>query len=550
MLLSLTVKNFAIIDNISIDFSNGMTVLTGETGAGKSLIIDAIGLLFGDRASADLVRYDEVKATIEGVFSDYSNNIKDILIEAGIDAEDILVIKREIYQNGKSLAKVNGETVNLNVLMDLSNELGDIHTQFDAVKLVNPKNYFSFIDSDEINELLVSYKQNLKEYRKYNNLYLEKKEEENQNNQKLEFLKYQINELSKAKLQANEEETLRNEIKMMDNYEKLSTNYHEVISLFDDNKLTNNLYEAINLLKKNSEYDESLKEKIERLESSYYEITDIYDDINNIIRNLDFNPDDFDRKNERLAVYSSLKRKYKMTTTELIEYLDKIRTDVDNIENYDVYLADLLKEVNKYYELTYKIGKEISLKRQAISKELTNNLVKIFPDLQLKNTTFEIKLSNDEANPFKPNGIDNIDFLISFNKGEPLKPLSKVASGGELSRFMLAIKAISCNKETKKTFIFDEIDSGVSGEVAGAIALKINEIAKNNQVICVTHLPQVASIAKHHFNISKKVLDGARTVTEINLLSYEERINNIALMISKGNITEASIMLAKEFLNK
>ena len=546
MLVSLTVKNFAIIDNISIEFNKGMTVLTGETGAGKSLMIDAIGLLFGDRASTDAVRFEETKALVEGVFSDYPKEVNELLETNDLPVEDFLVIKREVYQNGKSLAKVNGETVNLNILESLSTYLGDIHTQFDAVKLVNPKNYFSFIDDEKINDLISEYKINLKEYRKFHNLYQEKKTEVTTNNQKIDFLKYQIAELDKAKLSVTEEETLKNELKSMDNYEKIIENYEEFINDFDDFDLSKNLFNAINALKKNEAYDESLKEKIARLESSYYEIEDIYDDINKIRKNLDFNPKDFEEKNERLALYSSLKRKYKLQTNELIDYLDEKKKEVYNIENFDEYLEELSKEEKKYYDITYSLGKKISKLRINNAENLKESLIKVFPDLSLKNTIFDIDLK--ESDDFYPNGINTLDFLISFNKGEPLKALNKVASGGELSRFMLAIKAVSCTKVMNKTFIFDEIDSGVSGEVAFNIAKKIKEISNDNQVICVTHLPQVASISSTHYDIRKEVLDNNRTRTSVELLDYDGRVKNIALMISKGNITPASIELAKEFL--
>ena len=546
MLVSLTVKNFAIIDNISLEFNKGMTVLTGETGAGKSLMIDAIGLLFGDRASTDAVRFEETKATVEGVFSDYPKEVNELLETNDLPVEDFLVIKREVYQNGKSLAKVNGETVNLTLLESLSTFLGDIHTQFDAVKLVNPKNYFSFIDDEIINDLISDYKTNLKEYRKYHNLYQEKKAEVATNNQKIDFLKYQIAELDKAKLSVTEEETLRNELKLMDNYEKIIENYEEFINDFDDYDLSKNLFNAINALKKNLNYDESLKEKIDRLESSYYEIEDIYDDISKIRKNLDFNPADFEEKNERLALYSSLKRKYKLQTSELIEYLEEKKKEVYNIENFDEILKDLEKEEKKYYDLTLDFGKKISKLRTNNAELLKEALIKVFPDLSLKNTRFDIELK--ENNDFYPNGINTLDFLISFNKGEPLKALNKVASGGELSRFMLAIKAVSCTKVMNKTFIFDEIDSGVSGEVAFNIAKKIKEISNDNQVICVTHLPQVASIANIHYDIRKDVLENNRTRTTVELLDYDGRVKNIALMISKGNITPASLELAKEFL--
>ena len=546
MLVSLTVKNFAIIENISMDFKNGFTVLTGETGAGKSLLIDAIGLLFGDRAQSDAVRYEETKATIEGVFSDYSKEVNEILEENSIEINDFLIIKREVYQNGKSIAKVNGEAVNLNVLDAISTYLGDIHTQFDVVKLVNPKNYFSFIDDDAINTILDNYKVNLKEYRKFNKLYQDKLNEESLNNQKIDFLKYQIQELEKAKLSVGEEETLKNEVKLMENHEKIMENFEEFTDFYENNDIDSSLFNALNALKRNLNYDESLKDKIDRLESSYYEINDVYEDIIKIKRSLDFNPNEFEEKNERLSIYSSLKRKYKMTTSELIDYLDEKKKEVNDIENFDQILSELNKEKEKYFKETKKLALDISRLRKENAITLKDNLVKVFPDLSLKNTSFDIVIT--DGDDFYPNGINQIDFMISFNKGEPLKPLNKVASGGELSRFMLAIKAVSCNKVMNKTFIFDEIDSGVSGEVAFNIARKIKEISTKNQVLCVTHLPQVASLADIHYNIEKVVFDDNRTRTSVNALDYDGRVTNIALMISKGNLTDASIALAKEFL--
>ena len=547
MLLSLTVKNFAIIDNISIDFNKGMTVLTGETGAGKSLIIDAIGLLFGDRASNELVRYGENKAIIEGVFSDYSNNVCEILENNDITNSDLLVIKREIYQNGKSIAKVNGETITLNVLELLSTELGDIHTQFDVVKLVNPKNYFSFIDNDRINFLLNDYKDLLNKYRKVLSIYNQKKEQEGLNNQKLDFLNYQKNELEKAKLDPDEEEILKNELNVINNFEKISENYQEFIDLFADNNIIESIYDSINALKKNVEYNGKLENYIQRLESAYYDLDDLNQDIISLKKDIEYNPLELDQKNERLSVYSSLKRKYKMDTKQLIAYYNNIKKEIDDIENYDFQINELEKQKDQLYQEVKKVAEEISSIRFEEAKVLKDNLLKVFPELSLKNTNLDIILKQTEN--FYNNGIDEIDFMISFNKGEPLKPLNKTASGGELSRFMLALKAISCHKNMHKTFIFDEIDTGVSGEVAGSIALKMKEISQNNQVICVTHLPQVASIASEHLNITKNILENNRTITNIKKLNYDEKVNSIALMISKGNITDASIALAKEFLN-
>lgn len=550
MLQSLSVKNFAIIDNIQIDFNDYMTVLTGETGAGKSLIIDAIGLLLGFRASSEQVRFGENKAVIEGVFSNYNPIINSILEDNEIGVDDFLVIKREVFANGKSISKINGETVSLSTLNEVSDLLGDIHTQLDTIKLVNPKNYFEFIDSSDIRNLITNYQNNLKSYRIVLNKYNEKAKAKNDLLQKLDFLKYQLNEIKKAKLDISEEESLQNQLRILNNHEKIASNYYDFLSYFEDNNLLDNLYDAITALKKNISFDSSLSSVVERLDEAYYNIDDIYDTIKSNFKNDDFDVNDLEAINERLAIYSNLKRKYHMTTEELINNLDNLEKEVDELENFDFYLDELVKEKNKLYDIVLELGKTISEKRKKNSKELIEKISKVFNDLSLKNTSFEISFSTDENSLFKSNGIDIIDFLVSFNKGEPLKPLSKVASGGELSRFMLALKSLSYSEIAPKTFIFDEIDSGVSGEIAHNIALKMKEIANTHQVLCVTHLPQVASIASYQLNITKNVIGEGRTITNVKELNYDERVMSIAKMISDGNVTDASVALAKELLSK
>lgn len=548
MIVSLNVKNFAIIDNILIDFSLGMTALTGSTGAGKSLIIDAIGLLFGDRASNDLVRHNETKAIIEGVF-DYLPNEVNMLLEANsIDCEsELLVIKREIYANGKSVAKINGEVVSLTLLADLSNYLGDIHTQFDAMKLVNPKNYFTFIDNKEINDLISDYKKSLKEYNEINKEYIELKNNIDINNQKLDYLKFQLNELKSAKLDINEEETLNEKIHSLTNHEKIFENYKEFLSLINDNAVLDNLYNAINSLEKNLKYNKDLSSKIDILNESYYNILDINEEISSLVNHDDFDIELLDEYNERIDTYNSLKRKYKMSTEELIKLLDTISLEVEKIENIDVYLDDIEKKKQKSYNNTRLLATNISNLRKERINHLRNDLIDNLEELSLRNTELEISLT--EKDVFLDNGINEIDFLVSFNKGEKVKPLSKVASGGELSRFMLALKALSCDLVSNKTFIFDEIDTGVNGEVAYRIGERLNKISRQNQVICVTHLPQVASIAKHHLLITKQAIDDSNTITKIEELDYDERIEAIASMLSDGKVTPAAIALAKELLD-
>lgn len=547
MLKSMYVKNFAIIDNIQIEFKDKMTVLTGETGAGKSLIIDAIGLLFGDRASSDLVRKGENKATVEGIFTN-TTETDAFLKDNEIDLDDFLIIKREIYENGKSVCKINNEAVSLNLLNELGLMLGSIHTQFDNEKLTNPKNYFDFVDTDIVKERLVTYSNLLKEYNKKNKEYQTLLKNELENNQKLDFLKYQFDELKKANLSAKEEEDLKEQLNLLNNYEKISSNVGEFVETFDNNNILDNIYSSINYLEKAGEYNNRIKEYKELLEDSYYDILDTYESVKQTISKLDFNQNEFDEINDRLGVYSNLKRKYKLNTVELVDYYNNLEKQINSIENFDYIKEELEKEVTKLKKDVLDVALEISQERisqaKFIEKEIKTNL----DDLQLASTLLEINVVSNKDN-FKKNGIDDIEINITFNKGEDLKPLYKVASGGELSRFMLALKAISSNKFKNKTLIFDEIDSGVSGLVAYSIAKKIKEIGEYAQVLCVTHLAQVASSATTQLNITKQVENG-RTITKIKELSIDERISEISKMASFGEETEASINFAKELLKQ
>lgn len=549
MLTSLYVKNFAIIDNINIDFKDKMTVLTGETGAGKSLIIDAIGLLFGKRASSDLIRYGETKATIEGTFSMLGEKLSKLLSEKEIeiDNDDFISIKREIYDNGKSICKINGNTISLSFLEEISELIGDIHTQFDTQKLTNPKNYLQFIDNEEIENELVEYQEALKEYTNNYRKYKELLEKEKTNKEMLSFYKYQISEIEQAKISTEEEEILKGRLNVLNNYELIASNINQFIDLYESNSTLDNIYESINTLAKVEKIDKKYTEYKKQIEDSYYLISEIVKDISSDFNKSEIDFNEIDEINERLGLYSDLKRKYKMSTSELIEYYQKIKNEISNIENFDFILEKITNKTKESYNKTLLLGKNISEKRKILSIDLSKKLIDILEDLHLKDSVFEIKFLESDKVEFKKDGIDTIDFMVSFNKGEPAKPLSKIASGGELSRFMLALKTLVSSKLKLQTLIFDEIDNGVSGKVAYSIANKIHNISNDSQVLCITHLPQVAAIADHQIYISKKDVNG-RTITQTKELSSEERVEEIAKMISNDQITEASKNLAQELL--
>ena len=550
MLMSLNVKNFAIIDNIQIEFKSGMTVITGETGAGKSLIIDAISLLLGKRAQVDLIRHGENKASIVGVFSNYNNDIINILKSMDIeyDIDDNLIIKREIYANGKSICKINNEIVSLNDLARIGELIGDIHSQEDTFGLINPKNYLNFIRNDKINCLLAMYQTKLSEYKKALNLYNSKIKENEEIKSKADFIKYQYNELKLASISANEENDLKEEEHYLNNYNNIYDNISKFKEIYDDKSALDLIYESLNYLSKLKEYDKKYQDLYKDLEEAYYNIESIIDNPLFKIKEEDFDAKRLDEIQSRLLIYSDLKRKYKKNTLELIEYTNNLKENLESIENFDEDIKEIKRNVDALYNETYKIALDIRNERIAYAKELEEAIIANLKDLELKNTEFRISFNDlDKDVQFYKDGIDVIDFLVSFNKGEKLKPLSKVASGGEMSRFMLAMKTVLGNHLPQQTKIFDEIDSGVSGHVAHSIALKIKEISKQSQVLCITHLPQVASICDTHIKISKSV-ENEKTFTSIEVLNEEERINEVASMISNGNVTAASINLAKELI--
>lgn len=550
MLVTLNVKNFAIIDNIQIDFDKGFTVLTGETGAGKSLIIDAISLLFGERASNDLIRYGEQKATIEGIFSNYDNKIKEYLEELSIDydEDEFLVIKRELYQTGKSICKINNQTISLNQLKQISEYIGDIHSQLETFGLINPKNYLSFLRSEEIDENIIKYQNELKLYKNTLNELNELESKITENSLKEDYLKYQLNELEKANLNVDEEYNLQNELKILSNSEKMKSLIQTIKDTYSNSDLLDKIYESISVIDKLSQYDERFVNIKQIIEESYYNLEEVSNDKLFNSSSYDFDENRFNEINDRLGLYSDLKRKYKKQIGELIDYKIQIKAILENINNYDAFKEELNKKLILYYNNTLGFANKIRKLRMENSKKIESDIKNHLLDLQLNNARFEIvfnEITNDIV--FLKDGIDQIDFMISFNKGEPVKSLSKTASGGELSRFMLALKTILGDKLPMQTKIFDEIDSGVSGSIAYSIGKKLVNISKNSQVLCITHLPQVASLADNHFKISKEIID-SKTYTKIELLNEEERVKEVASMISNGNITEASMQYASELI--
>ena len=551
MLKKLHVNNFAIIDDITLEFDPLMTSLTGQTGAGKSLIIDCIGLLLGARADSDMIRYGETKAIIEGVFDYKNKKIDEILSNYGIALSNELTIKREVSKNSKIL--LNNAQISLNQLKEVAKYLGDIHVQNDTYKLVNPENYLSIIDmfggkniDDLFNDYSLSlalYKEELKEY----------KEAINKNDEvyeKLDLLKFQYDELSKLDLKENELENIEKEINVLSNYDKIYNNLNDAINLLDS---IDNLYDSFNALKKIESYDNELESQAKIIEDSYYNVDDVKSNLKKKLSNMDFDKNYLDELIERENELKRISKKYKMDINELITHINKIKKEIDKCENYDEFVKDSFNNLKKKYDDLIIKAKKLETEREKVGKALSSKLVEVCKELDLENINFDIKFNLTDISDivkanFLDDGISNVDFLISLNKGEPLKPLNKVASGGELSRIMLGLKSILASKQNLSFIVFDEIDSGISGITASHIAKKIKEISKSTQVLCITHLPHVASIADNQLFISKYEKD-SRTFTKVEKLGYNERVKQIAIMISGDKISPSAINSAKELLD-
>ncbi|MBP5445157.1 MAG: DNA repair protein RecN [Acholeplasmatales bacterium] len=550
MIKKLHVSNFAIIDDITVEFDDSMTSLTGQTGAGKSLIIDCISLLLGARADSDMIRYGETKAIIEGYFDYKNKKIDELLDKYGIEKNGSLVIKREVSK--RSTIMVNNAQVSLNQLKEIASFLADIHVQNDTLKLVNPDNYLNIIDmfsdtkiQDYFNEYtldLVDYRASLKEYKDA----LNKNEEVYE---KLDLLKFQYDELSKLDLKENELENISKEINVLSNYDRIFNNLNEALEKLDS---IDDIYDSFNSLNKIKDYDETYNKYSTDLESAYYTIDDIKSELKKSLNKMDFSKEYLDSLIEREQELKRVSKKYKMEINDLINHISKMKKEIDKCENYDEYVKDCLNDLKKNYDKLLISSKKLEDLREKTGKELSSELIKVCKELDLENINFEVKFTirniKDMTNAeFLDSGISDVDFLISLNKGEPVKPLHKVASGGELSRIMLGLKSLLASKQHLSLMVFDEIDSGISGVTASHIAEKIKEISKSTQVLCITHLPHVASIADNQLYISKYEKDG-RTFTKVDKLDYNERVKQIAIMISGTKLTEASINSAKELL--
>ena len=558
MLQAVKVKNFAIIEDIEVKFNKNMTVLTGQTGAGKSLIIDAISLILGARADLDMIRYGETESTITATFTELSDNTLEAINNLGYNFSKELTITRVISNTGKNVIKVNNQNVTLTQLKQLGLFLGDIHVQHDTYRLINKDNYLSFLDDFKDKTFLNHYNnyqlkrvKYLEAIKKYNECLKKSTDLFN----KVEFLEFQKEELEALSLEEDIDIKLEAEIEKLSNFDKIFTNLNEAYQNISDEVFNlDSLYEAANNLGKIKEFDPEYKSNHESLLDAYYQIEEIKSYLYKAKDALDFDPDYLDELNSRLYEINKIKEKYKMSVNELIKYLEDITLELSLITNFDEAIKDLKNDIVKKHQELVKCANSLRAYRSKVAKDCECALVKECVDLDLEHTKFEIIFNDvDFADPFNStifleNGVDVVDFYISFNVGEPVKPLNKVASGGELSRIMLAFKTIYLQKNPLSFMIFDEIDSGVSGVTARKIAMKMHEISKVTQVLAITHLAQVAAISDTQLYISKEE-ESNRTKTVVKELSYDERITEIAIMLSGMELSSGILETAKTLLD-
>ncbi|MBY6756472.1 DNA repair protein RecN [Clostridium botulinum] len=553
MLLQLNIKNFALIEELSISFDKGFNVLTGETGAGKSILIDAISYVLGGKFNRDLIRTGENKTYVEAIFSIENESTERILKDQGIDFQDILIIGRETFQYGKSIAKVNGKSVLLANLKEITSTLLDIHGQHENQNLLSCENHINYLDYFSEKELYSIMEKYKGEYLNLLNIENKIKElsggDESEREKLMDFLKYQIKEIGDANLKEGEEEELDNKFLELSNAEKISKvlnnsygilygGLEEESSAFDSLGYVIREMESINSIDKVTSISQSLKDAYYIIEESIRNIGDIKD-------NIYYDENELDRINSRLFQISTLKKKYGTTIKEIIEYKDKIEKQYEDMINSEEIIEKLSNDRKRVLNNLKEIALQMHNIRVRYAEELEVKVKEELSYVGLSKTRFKINV--DLVSSFFKSGCDKVEFYVSTNPGEPLKPLDKVVSGGELSRIMLALKTVFVDKDKIPSVIFDEIDTGISGVVAQSVGEKMYSISHGRQVFCITHLSQIACMSDNHYYIHKEVLED-KTYTKVTKLGEEDKEIEIGRMIGGSNLTDITLQNAKEII--
>ena len=550
MLLEISIKNFAIIESISLNFEQGMTVLTGETGAGKSIIIDAMNMMLGARATTEVIRHGAPKAEIEGLFSIESNRaLEEIFDEQGLELSDEIIIRREILQNGRSISRVNGQMVNLSVLRTIGQQLVDIHGQHDQEELMRPHRHIQMLDEfgdTSFFELKEAYQMSFDNYRRMRKQVLDIKKNQQEHKARIEMLEFQMTEIEAANLKAGEDVTLNQERDRLLNHKHIADTLTNAYSMLDNEEFSSlaNVRSAMNDMESLEEFDPEYREISSSLSESYYVLEDITKRLESIIDDLDFDGNRLMQVESRLDLIHTITRKYGGDVDDVLEYFAKITDEYNLLTGNNLSSEDMEIELKKLEKNLVDLAGQVAQARHKIAQDLEAEIKQELQDLYMEKAQFQVRFSQGK---FSREGNESVEFYISTNPGEDFKPLVKVASGGELSRLMLAIKSAFSRKEGKTSIVFDEVDTGVSGRVAQAIAQKIHKIGQNGQVLAISHLPQVIAIADYQFFI-EKISNEHSTVSTVRLLTVEERIDEVAKMLAGENVTEAALNQARELL--
>ena len=547
MLTSLKIENVAIIESAAIEFGCGLNVLTGETGAGKSIVIDSINAILGERTSREIIRTGAQSAKVYAVFEDVNEKVKAFLDENGIDCEDgVLIINRTLNRDGKNICRLNGAPVTVSMLRELGGELIDIHGQHDSQSLLSPEKHCGFVDGFAENADLISdYREKYRRLCEIRNSLKKLTTDESSKSQRIDFLTYQIDELEKSDITPGERDELKARKALINNSQKVMESLNTAyMALKADGAGIDMISNAESEISNASEYMESLGEASEKITDIRYELDDIAELVRDAMSEIEFDPSELDDIEERLDLLYRLSKKYGETEEEMLDYLARAREELDSIAFSEEKVKELQKQEKTALAEAEAAAERLTESRKTAGEKLSKAICSELEFLDMPNVRF---VANIEDIGLTENGRDSVEFLISANVGEEPKPLAKIASGGELSRIMLAIKNVLAETDGVDTMIFDEIDTGVSGRAAQKIAMKLRSASKGRQVICVTHLAQIAAQGDVHLYISKSVSDG-KTYTNIKSLIEEERVSEIARIMGGMEITQLQLESAREML--
>ena len=550
MIQNLSVENIALIDKLNVELGEGLNILSGETGAGKSIIIDAVSFVLGERADRTLIRYGTESATVEAVFSDYiTPAISEYLEEIGIEAEEILILNRKMTTEGKNSCRINGRVTTLSTLKGLTSLLVDIHGQHEHQSLLNPNSHMSLLDSlggDAHAELINKVKD---EYKRYSSIKREFNSfgDDDERVRRLDVLSYQIAEIEKADVQEGEEEDLLEKRKRIRNMERILealNSAKNILDGYESTAVSPALKTTVSTLNLISQYDNRIESLNERLEDARAEVVDIADTVKSILDELDFDRHSADQIEERLELVRMLQRKYGGSYNALVEFYQKASEEYERLSNAGDRVIELEAEMRKSVQALKEACGNLTASRKTIADKFEKNILSELSDLGMGGSTFKVQIDTVETpDDFSSNGADNVEFLISPNVGEPLKPLAKIISGGEMSRFMLALKNILAGVDEIGTMIFDEIDTGISGHISAVVSEKMCNISRKRQVIAVTHMPSLAAMADNHYLIEKSTENG-KTSTHLNLLNDDT--DEVARLIGGNDYSVHAIPHAKE----